>query len=156
MCNSHLAFSPSVSLVQMMQHILVHIQLGRILILFQSFNFHMDNNLFIAVYALPVCMLTLLSIDEPLLPRYMNWLTNIYICTHTHTHLKAIQPYPVWFGWFLETNFWEGWLKSLQFEPIDQSVHVSSSLLFPESWHFSHLFKLIYWEIMNSTVSVKS
>ena len=39
-------------------------------------DFLMVVNLSIAVYALPMCMLTLLLVDEILLPRYGNWFTN--------------------------------------------------------------------------------
>ena len=39
----------------------------------------MTDKLSIAVHALPMHMLTLLSVDEILLPRYMNWSTNFRV-----------------------------------------------------------------------------
>ena len=40
-------------------------------------NFYMIDNLSIAVHPFPMRILTSLSIDEILLPRYVNWSTNI-------------------------------------------------------------------------------
>ena len=40
-------------------------------------DFHVIDNLFIAVKASTWCMLTSLSVDEMLLSRYVNWFTNI-------------------------------------------------------------------------------
>ena len=42
-------------------------------ILSERSDFYMINSLPIAVYAFPMCILTLLSIDDILLPLYMNW-----------------------------------------------------------------------------------
>ena len=54
--------------------VLTQLQLGRILVLFyQRSDFHIVVNLSIAVHALFVCLLTLLSVDEILLP---NWSAN--------------------------------------------------------------------------------
>ena len=39
-------------------------------------NLHVINNLSITVYAFPLHILTLLSLDEILLPRYVKWCTN--------------------------------------------------------------------------------
>ena len=39
-------------------------------------DFHMINSLLIAFYAVAKYMLTSLSVDEMLLPKYMNWSTN--------------------------------------------------------------------------------
>ena len=47
-------------------------------------NFQMINNQSIAVYTITRCMLTSLSVDEILLPRYVNWSHyNIYFWTNT-------------------------------------------------------------------------
>ena len=43
-------------------------------ILLEISDFYMVDNLSIAVYAFPISMLTLLSVDEILLARYMSWL----------------------------------------------------------------------------------
>ena len=54
--------------------------LVRILILFHQWsNFPMVDNLSIVVHALPMHILTSLSVDEILLPRYMNWSTNFRV-----------------------------------------------------------------------------
>ena len=45
-------------------------------ILSEGSDFYMINNLLIAVYAFPMCMLTLLSADEIMLPKYVKWSTN--------------------------------------------------------------------------------
>ena len=45
-------------------------------ILSERSDFYMINTVSIVVHALTRCMLTLLSIDEMLLPRYVNWSTN--------------------------------------------------------------------------------
>ena len=42
----------------------------------REIRFFMVINISIAVHALLMCMLTSLSVDEILLPRYMNWSTN--------------------------------------------------------------------------------
>ena len=75
------AFSSSVSLESMLcSHtvVLTRLQLERIslFILSKRSDFHMVDNLSIVVYALPIHMLTSLSVDEILLPRYMNCSTN--------------------------------------------------------------------------------
>ena len=44
-------------------------------ILYREISFHKFDFLLIAVYALPMHMLTSLSVDEILLLRYMNWST---------------------------------------------------------------------------------
>ena len=44
-------------------------------ILSERSYFHMINNLSITAHTFPMCMLTSLSVDEILLPRYMNWST---------------------------------------------------------------------------------
>ena len=52
---------------------LTWLQLGRISVLFyQSSDFHTVINLSVTVQVLPMHMLTLLSVDEILLPRYVN------------------------------------------------------------------------------------
>ena len=80
LCSSHLAFPASVSLKsKWCSHtvLFTQLQLGRILVLFyQRSNFHMVHNLSIAVYDLPMCILTSLSVDEILLLKYMNCSTN--------------------------------------------------------------------------------
>ena len=50
-------------------------QLRRIPILFLS-DFYMVVNRLIAIHALPICKLISLSVDEILLPRYVNWSAN--------------------------------------------------------------------------------
>ena len=45
------------------------------LILFDRLDFYPITNLSIAFHAFTWCMLTSLSVDEMLLPRYMNWST---------------------------------------------------------------------------------
>ena len=42
-------------------------------ILLEISNFYVVDNLSIVVHALPLCIFTLLSLDEILLPRYINW-----------------------------------------------------------------------------------
>ena len=44
-------------------------------ILTESSDFNIVNNLSIATLALPMCMMTSCSVDEILLPGYMNWST---------------------------------------------------------------------------------
>ena len=44
----------------------------------------MVDNLSIAVHALPMHMLTFLSVNETLLPRYMNWSTNFIDITFSN------------------------------------------------------------------------
>ena len=77
---SNLAFSPNVSFVfKWCSHIimLTWLQLGGISISFHPrSDFYMVVNQSMAVHALPMHMLILLSVDEILLPRYMNWSTN--------------------------------------------------------------------------------
>ena len=46
-------------------------------ILSDRWHFHMINNLMIAVYAFARYLLTLLSVDEILLPKYVNLFTNL-------------------------------------------------------------------------------
>ena len=46
---------------------------------YQQSDFHMAVNLSIVVDALPMQMVTLFSVDEILLPRYMNWSTNFRV-----------------------------------------------------------------------------
>ena len=80
LCDTNLAFSPSISLEsKWCNHtvVLTLLELRRIPVLFcQRPEFHMVDNLSIAVHALPISMLKSLSIDVILLPRYMNWSTN--------------------------------------------------------------------------------
>ena len=45
-------------------------------ILSEKLHFHMMDKLSIAFHAFPVCRSTSLSVDEILLPRYVNWSTN--------------------------------------------------------------------------------
>ena len=45
-------------------------------ILSDKSNFHKVDNLSVAVHTLPMCILIRLSVDEILLPRYVNWSTN--------------------------------------------------------------------------------
>ena len=45
-------------------------------ILSEKSDFHIVDNLSIAIHCLPMCMLTSLSVDEILLTRYINWLTD--------------------------------------------------------------------------------
>ena len=42
-------------------------------------DFHMINNLSLAAHTFPMHILTLLSVDEILLPRYVNWSTNFKV-----------------------------------------------------------------------------
>ena len=56
--------------------VVIQPQFGRNLIVFhQRLDFHIDN-LSIAIHAFLMCSLTSLSVDEILLPRYVNWSTN--------------------------------------------------------------------------------
>ena len=75
--NSYQAFSSSTLLKsRWCNHTIVlsQLQLGRIPDLFyQRLDFHIVDNLLIAVDAFPVHVLTSLSVDEILLPRYMKW-----------------------------------------------------------------------------------
>ena len=75
------SFSPNVSSEsKWCNHrvVLTRLQLGRIpfFILSEKSDFYVVDNLSIVVYALPMLILTLLSVDEILLPMYMNWSTN--------------------------------------------------------------------------------
>ena len=45
-------------------------------ILLERSDFHMVINLLIAIHTLLLCMLTLHSVDEILLPKFMNWSNN--------------------------------------------------------------------------------
>ena len=76
--SSHPAFSPSVTFKsKCCNHTVVLMQLGRILTFFyQRPVFHTVINLSVAVHALPMQMLTSLSVDEILLLRYINWFIN--------------------------------------------------------------------------------
>ena len=76
MYSSYLAFSPSVFLESKWYNhtvALTWLHFRRIPILS---DFHMVDNLLIMVHVLPMRMLTSLSVDEILLPRYMNRFTN--------------------------------------------------------------------------------
>ena len=55
-------------------------------------DFQLVDNLSVAVYAFPMCMLMSLSVDEILLPRYMNWSTNFKFLTFDkkRLHIYAI------------------------------------------------------------------
>ena len=81
LCSSHPVFSPCISLVsKWCIHTVVMTQphLGRNLVLFYQWDqiSIWSNNLSIVVNALARRMLTLLSVDEILLLRYVNWSTN--------------------------------------------------------------------------------
>ena len=81
LCSFHQSFPPCILLkFKWCNHtvVLTWLELGRIPILFLSkgLHSHIVINLSIAVHALPMCMLILLSVDEILLPRYKNWSTN--------------------------------------------------------------------------------
>ena len=80
LCRSHLAFAPVVSLsLTGTNHTiaLTRQQLGRIPVSFYlRSDFHMADNLAIAIHALPMRLFTRLSVDEILLLRYMNWSVN--------------------------------------------------------------------------------
>ena len=76
---SRLVFSSVVSLqLKWCNHtlILIWLQVGRIPILSEGSDFYMVINLSKAVHAFPMHMLILLSVDEILLLRYINWFTN--------------------------------------------------------------------------------
>ena len=79
--SSHLAFSLGVLLeFEWCNHtiVLTQLQLGRILPLFyQRSDIHRVDSFSIVVHALSLHMLILLSVDEILLPRYMNWSTKL-------------------------------------------------------------------------------
>ena len=81
-------------------------------------DFHMINNLSIAIHAFPMYILTLLSVDEILLPRYVNWSINFkdlqssvemasfclkhstlfYLSSRTGQCLLPSAPAEIWFG----------------------------------------------------------
>ena len=75
---SNLAFSPGIVSKWCNNMILLTcLELRKCSILFnQRSDFHIVLNLSIAVSALPVCMLTLFSVDEILLPRHTNCSSN--------------------------------------------------------------------------------
>ena len=60
---SYLAFPPSTLLMSSHTIVLIRIQLERIPILWEIFDFHMADNLSIAVHIFPIRMLTSLSVD---------------------------------------------------------------------------------------------
>ena len=67
LCDSHLVFLPAffeIKVVQLYSSALSHLILGRIPILFKRSDFHVVDNLSITVHILPMCMLTLHSVDE--------------------------------------------------------------------------------------------
>ena len=80
LCSCHQAFSPNVSLESRWGNptvVLIQLQLGKIPVLFyQKSDFHMIDNLLIAVDAFPINMLTSLSVNDILLLRYVNWCIN--------------------------------------------------------------------------------
>ena len=80
LCSFHLAFFPcalSASMWYIHRVVSTQPQLGRNTILFyQRSDFHMIDNLLITVHAFAWNMLTSLSVDEILLPRYVNLSTN--------------------------------------------------------------------------------
>ena len=83
LCNFYLTFSLSFQLVHMVQtysctDIDTTWQKSRF-ILSEISDFHMIDNLSIAVHAFPMCMLTLLSVDEILL-------CSILVCYTQHKH----------------------------------------------------------------------
>ena len=80
LCYSHVAFSQCISLAsKLCIHTVVLMQphLGRNpILIYQRSDFHMISNLSIAVHTFPMHMLASLSVDEILLPKYVNWSTN--------------------------------------------------------------------------------
>ena len=81
LCSPYLAFSPYVLLMSrwcIHTVVLTQPQLGRNPVLFfaERSDFHMIDNLSIAVHPLAMHMLPLFSVDEILLPRYVNLSTN--------------------------------------------------------------------------------
>ena len=80
LCCSHLAFCTNVSLDQVVHPYsstdMATAWKNSHFISLDGLNLHIIDNLSIAVYALPMYILTLLSVDGILLPRYVNWSTN--------------------------------------------------------------------------------
>ena len=79
MRSSYLVFSPGVSLKsKRCNHTVVLTQRGRIFVLFhlRCQISILVVNLSIAIHAIPMCMLTSLSIDKILLRKYVNWSTH--------------------------------------------------------------------------------
>ena len=81
LCNTHIAFSPNVLLESQVVQLYNSTDTGTdwknsCSILLKRLHFHMVDNLLIAVYAFPKHMLTSLSVDAILLPRYVKWSIN--------------------------------------------------------------------------------
>ena len=57
----------------------------------------MIDNLLMAVHTFPMCMLTLLFVDEMMLPKYVNWSTNFRGIPFTGTIL--IKTHELYFTW---------------------------------------------------------
>ena len=68
-CGSLIAFFSSHTVLELIQ-----LQIGRILVLFyERSDSHMVDNQSISDHIFPMCLLTLLSVDEILQPGYVNW-----------------------------------------------------------------------------------
>ena len=63
--------------------------------------YHIINNLSIAVHSFPMCILTLLSVDEILLLRYINWSTNFIGLKSNMEMAISLSPY-IWHLFILE------------------------------------------------------
>ena len=76
--SAHIHFSRSVSLMVQLYSCTdtVSVLKNSCFVLSERSDFHMVDNLSIAFHALLMCMLTSLSVDEILLPRYVNWSNN--------------------------------------------------------------------------------
>ena len=62
-------------------------------ILSERSGFHMTGNLLIEVYAFHMHVLTMLSVDEILLPRHVNWITNF---RGVSFHEEMVSSYFIW------------------------------------------------------------
>ena len=74
----HIAFSPSIFLnSKRCNHTRVLTRL-QFFIFAERSEFHVVVNLSIAIHTLPMCIMTSLSVNEILLPRYMSWSSNLW------------------------------------------------------------------------------
>ena len=98
MCSSHLTFTPCVLLKS--SHSL---EKKSCFILLDRLDFHMIDNLSIAVLTFPMLMFSSLSVDEILQPRYMNWSTSFrrlpFSCGNGSFLFKTHELYLFVFMW---------------------------------------------------------
>ena len=93
------------------------------MILWDQSDIHMINNLSITFYAFTRRMLTSLSVDETLLPRYVNWPSNFEACYFEYIYIYIYRE---------REREWEGdvWVYSKLFSREYRKANIGNDLLF--------------------------